>query len=880
MKKRRVLLVTFMLLSILSYGQLTATFTTNVNTNCSGVACGYIGPKILINEIMVTPNFNDGCLCNSANGSNCGEWIELYNPNLCQPIDISCYYLGNGTVDGSGAVRIPPGTIIPPGGFCIVRGSQAAVIPSNLLVQNGGNVVGITPLPSNPGVCSGGTRFWLPNSGSWLGVYDDQGVVQDALAWGDAANVTDAPCVPPPGGGCNNVPALNSFVNIPANRKNQVLILPSSINGVTYARVSDGGAWGNTFQTPTYGVCNAACLQAGTSTCTGTATINVAGGSAPYTFEWNTPTVQFAQTAIGLCPGTYTCEVTDAAGIVQEFSVVIENFEPVVTLTAPDELCLNDPAVVLLGTPVPAGQATGIFTGNGVQGTNFNPQVAGGGVSTVTYTYVDGMGCSNTVTDAITVHPIPLVNLTNIQPSYCVMMQDAAIQGTPAGGQLTGPGVSQNQFHPNQAGVGTFDLVYEYQDANGCSNSVTVTVEVTATAADPVITAPTDLCVDGDEVVIQVSPVGGQMQVDGANAGLNFSPQTYGVGVHDLTYSYVDQDGCVGTGNAAIEVHGLPVLTMNLQAVYCFGAPFVPLQPQPAGGILSGDNVVGGQLNLDQAEQGTYTVKYEFTDQFGCFNSIEGNYIVSESITPGFDYVLDCTRRLTVDADPEDTTYTYTWNFGDVEVVGGPANFFQFGNPESYPVTLTITDELGCSHDVTNVVEIPYSDLVNFLIVTNPVVEGFPVTFQNLLQMEDVVYEWDFGDGNTSDVLHPNHTYDNPGTYLVLLTATDANGCKYTNWKLIVIPEQVYIYVPNAFTPDGDEHNNYFEARITGVNELEVQIFNRWGEQIFRSVNPDFKWDGTYKEQRCPDGIYSYVITYTPLTGPRNTIKGHVSLLR
>lgn len=880
MKKWRVLLVAFMLLSILSYGQLTATFTTNVNTNCNGDACQYTGPTILINEIMVTPDFNDGCLCNSATGSNCGEWIELYNPNLCQPIDISCYYLGNGTIDGSGALRLPVGTVIPPGGFCIIRGTQTAAVPANLLVQNGGNVVEIAPVFPNPGVCTGGTRFWLPNTGSWLGVYNDQGVAQDALVWGDAANVSDQPCMPPTSGGCNAAPTLSSFANIPANRKNQSTITPLPINGLTYSRVVDGGAWANAFQNPTFGTCNAACLQVAASTCTGTATINVTGGSAPYAFEWNTPSVQTAQTATGLCAGTYTCEVTDAAGIVQIFTVVIADFVPVVTIATPDELCISAPAVVLLGTPVPTGQATGVFTGNGVQGNNFNPQAAGAGVSGITYTYVDGMGCSNTAVDAITVHPLPVVNLTNIESPYCILIQDAAIQGTPAGGQLSGPGVSQNQFHPNQAGAGTFNLTYEYQDANGCINSITTTVEVMAEAPDPVITAPTDLCVDGEDIMIQVSPAGGQMQVNGANTGLNFSPQTYGVGVQGLTYSYTDEDGCIGTGTASIEIHELPVLTMNLQNVYCSGAEFIPLQPQPAGGILSGDNVIGGQLNLDQAEAGTYTIRYEFTDQFGCFNFMEGTYIVSESITPGFDYVLDCTRRLTVDADPKDSTYTYTWNFGDVEVIGGPANSFQFGNPASYPVTLTITDELGCGHSVVNVVEIPYSDLVNFQIVTNPVVDGLPVTFRNLLLMENVLYEWDFGDGNLSDALHPSHTYEKPGTYLVLLTATDSNGCKFTNWKTIVIPEQVYIYVPNAFTPDGDELNNYFEARTTGINELEVQIFNRWGEQIFRSANPDFKWDGTYKEQACPIGIYSYVITYTPLTGPRNSIKGHVNLLR
>lgn len=76
-------------------------------------------------------------------------------------MDISCYYLGNNTSEGAGGFVIPPNTIIPPGGFCLIRGSRADAVPANLLVQNGGNVVEIVA-PVNitdPGVCAGGHRL-------------------------------------------------------------------------------------------------------------------------------------------------------------------------------------------------------------------------------------------------------------------------------------------------------------------------------------------------------------------------------------------------------------------------------------------------------------------------------------------------------------------------------------------------------------------------------------------------------------------------------------------------------------------------------------------------------------------------------------------------
>nr|WP_294859699.1 PKD domain-containing protein [uncultured Fluviicola sp.] len=862
--------------------QMNATFSKTVNTNCNGNPCNNNGPTILINELMVTPNSYDGCISTDGTGIflNCAEWIELYNPNLCQT-DISCYYLGNSSVEGAGALRLPVGTLIPPGGFCIIRGAEAAAVPSNLLVQNGGNTVEIIVTHTYPGICNSNGRFWLPNQGGWLAVYDDSGIAQDAFAWGTGAMIADQPCIPTAGNGCTAPTALSSFVNIPANRKEELLIAAAPVNGITYARMVDGGTWDNVLHSPTYGTCNAACQQPVGVMCTGSATINVTGGMIPYSFAWSGPVQQTTQTAVGLCEGTYTCQVTDGAGTVQLFTVTIEDFEPVLNFSVQDEFCLNDPAVTLLATPVPVGQATGVFSGNGVSGNIFGPQIAGAGISGITYTYVDEMGCNNSITETVTIHALPAVNLINIESPYCVAIQNANIQGIPAGGQLNGQGVSQNQFHPAQAGPGTFNLTYQYEDINGCANSVTTVVEVVSEAPDAEITVPTDLCIDANPVNIQVNPAGGQIQIDGANAGFNFSPQIYGVGVHNLSYSYTNGDGCAGTGNATIEVHELPIVSMNLENVYCSGAEFIPLVPQPAGGILSGNNVIGGQLNLDQAQPGVYTIRYEFTDQFGCFNFMEGTYILSEEITPGFDFVLDCTRKLDVDADPKNTTYTYDWNFGGMEETGGPLNSFQFGNPGSYPVILTITDTLGCSHDVTHTIEIPYSDLLAFQIVTNPVTVGSPVLFQNLLQMENVTYEWDFGDGTIlQGVLHPNHIYQNPGAYLVLLTATDTNGCKYTTWRTLVIPEEAYIYIPNTFTPDGNEYNNYFEAQTTGISEFEIRIFNRWGEAFFYSTDPHFQWDGTYKGERCPDGMYNYEVIYTPLNGLRNRIVGHVNLLR
>lgn len=71
-------------------GQIDVDFSSTENTNCFGSPCDYEGPSILINEIMMSPNSNDGSLWGGT-ASQAGEWIELYNPDICEPVDISCF---------------------------------------------------------------------------------------------------------------------------------------------------------------------------------------------------------------------------------------------------------------------------------------------------------------------------------------------------------------------------------------------------------------------------------------------------------------------------------------------------------------------------------------------------------------------------------------------------------------------------------------------------------------------------------------------------------------------------------------------------------------------------------------------------------------------
>ena len=169
--------------------------------------------------------------------------------------------------------------------------------------------------------------------------------------------------------------------------------------------------------------------------------------------------------------------------------------------------------------------------------------------------------------------------------------------------------------------------------------------------------------------------------------------------------------------------------------------------------------------------------------------------------------------------------------------------------------------------------------IADFQISSQTLFEGLPITFQNLTN-GGVTYVWTFGDGNGSTMVHPNNTYLVPGNYTVTLIATNQLGCKDTMSRPIIILPEYYIYVPNSFTPDGNRSNNYFSASTVNIAQLNVKIFNRWGELIFESDELDFAWDGTYKGMRIQDGIFIYKIEYITTGAIEETIVGHVVLLK
>jgi gliding motility-associated-like protein len=120
--------------------------------------------------------------------------------------------------------------------------------------------------------------------------------------------------------------------------------------------------------------------------------------------------------------------------------------------------------------------------------------------------------------------------------------------------------------------------------------------------------------------------------------------------------------------------------------------------------------------------------------------------------------------------------------------------------------------------------------------------------------------------------------YDNVTTYTLVVTYN--KGCIATASIQINANGMPPIYVPNGFTPNGDGVNDEWLVFGTGIKDIKATVYNRWGEKIFESDDQSQGWDGTYRGQAQPPGVYVYLVDVVYLSGEKVTKRGSLTLIR
>ena len=413
------------------------------------------------------------------------------------------------------------------------------------------------------------------------------------------------------------------------------------------------------------------CLNAGVQADlgSGTPTGGVYSG-AGVTDDGNGMTYSFDPAAAGVGVHNLTYMYTDVTGCTASASDDVEVFAlPAVDFTALADLCIDVGEQADLGGGTPTG---GVYSGAGVTDDgngmtySFDPSAAGVGVHSLTYTYTDANGCTNSADDDVEVFSLPVVDFTALG-DLCI---DAGVQadlggGAPTGGVYSGAGVTDDgngmtySFDPSAAGVGVHSLTYTYTDANGCTNLADDDVEVFSL---PVVdfTALADLCIDAG---VQVdlgggAPTGGVysgagVTDDGNGMTYSFAAAAAGVGVHTLTYTFTDMNGCTNSASDDVEVFALPVVAFTAPADMCVSAGVQAGLGggTPTGGVYSGAGVTDNgddtyDFDPSAAGVGVHSLTYTYTDMNGCSDAASDDVEV-------IDLMFDCPSDNIIQLMPE-----------------------------------------------------------------------------------------------------------------------------------------------------------------------------------------------------------------------------------
>ncbi|MFH0894103.1 MAG: gliding motility-associated C-terminal domain-containing protein [Bacteroidota bacterium] len=379
----------------------------------------------------------------------------------------------------------------------------------------------------------------------------------------------------------------------------------------------------------------------------------------------------------------------------------------------------------------------------------------------------------------IAIYSKPIVTFSSFIDTCINIAPFALWGGDPVGGTYFGTGVSAGNFDPAIAGEGTHILSYTYTNVNGCSDTATWSVIVDTVGVS--LNTFIDTCADVTPfAMFGGSPVGGTYEGPGITAG-TFDPAAAGLGVHTISYIWMNLDGCSDTATTTVTVNGPSVVTFVSFFDTCVNVlPFALTGGNPVGGVYSGPGVAGGIFDPLVAGVGTHTLTYTYTNPFNCTSSATFDVLVNplpvvELNT--FDDTCSGTEPFVMfGGTPLGGIYSGTGIYGNVFFPdsAGAGNFL---------ITYTYTDADGC----------PNSDTMTVTVLATPVVEisAFIDTCINIAPFALTggtpaggTYS---GDGVAAGNFDPIAA--GVGSHIIYYEFTDVNGCDGIDSTVVTVSD-------------------------------------------------------------------------------------------
>jgi gliding motility-associated-like protein len=599
-----------------------------------------------------------------------------------------------------------------------------------------------------------------------------------------------------------------------------------------------------------------------------------ASGGVSYSWANGSTILGTSNTINVTSAGTYTLTATGANGCTDTENItttsqgnIIPTFNPIAPICAGGSFTLPTNSLnAVLGSWSPAP--------------NF--------FSTTTYTFTPNAGlCANPITLTVVVNPYPVINAIN--DTICAGQTGTiSTQVTVPGGAYTWTGTTNTAASLSLAlnFSNSYQVIYTVA---GCADTAFASIEVKPV---PQVTVQNSTICVGQVGSVSASanlPNGTWQWSNGSTASSQaLSP------VATTNYNVVyTLNGCNSLpATATITVLPVPSITVNSPTI-CLGDPALLIATaNPAGGnFYWGPTASAGNNQITVTPtQDTIIPIYNVLN--GCFSDTIFSQItvnplpisnISASINQG------CVP-ISVVFTPDITTYdTYSWESNNQNIGTTNALAFDFISAGTYNITLTTTLN-GCTSTatLTNPIIVDAYPIAAFEPSSDMFTEpGQGLSFWNNSSGAQT-YLWDFGDGSTSTDFAPFHLFNNAENEEITVTLIAASnlGCTDTTEFLIEFDPGLVYYIPNSFTPDGDQYNQVFLPVFTyGIDpsNYSFEIYNRWGELIFESKNPAIGWDGTFGPDgiQCQNGSYIYKITIkVPSRDERKVFEGHVNLIR
>lgn len=520
----------------------------------------------------------------------------------------------------------------------------------------------------------------------------------------------------------------------------------------------------------------------------------------------------------------------------------------------------------------------GVLFGTEPDSSRFDPTLAGPGLH---YLIFDVNTCSDTAYFFVqTAFMDDVSSVCESAPAFQLSAPDYA-----SGGIFNGPGISSpmGMFNPSAAGDGIHENYYE--TPFGCRDTFTVEIEnfqqVSINATSAV------LCYSDTLYPVSIVPNSALVSGTGYVDFGGFNPILAGEGEHWLIAESGEGfcrsvDSTLMTVGAAISYQ----LYVSKDTI-CTG-DYSTMLINAFGG--NGNNI-SYQWNQGLPPLQQQNVSPSATTQY-TLAVTDGCSILRDTVDIVVQPPIFYTVSLSETACFGETGYAQITGLGDVsqlevrwrnQVYSTPANL---PGLSSYSYTAVIVDTAtGCTVDT--LIKIPGYPLVKAQFTVNPNLECIPSELRDIsfIDLSTGAYTgtWNFGDGTEIPYVpgeNPYHEYIIHGEYTVVLEVADTNGCDSKTERQVCLLEPFRVYLPSAFTPNGDSMNDGFGVQGTGILKFDLYVYDRRGVPMFHSNNMSTFWDGKYKGRDVPSGVFGWIVEVQWVDKTYYSTAGTVTVIR